>query len=498
MNAHKLLCQVSVMLPIGPEDPFFAGKKVSMDSPLPRMIQTIRQFYGPSSVSGSHGPSIHQCLADAWELKCTDPRDKVYGLLSLVRNKYIILDQTEDDDDAQDHMVSAGRQQVIKIDYEAEYQTLYEDIARLILDEEGLLGLLTDAGLGHSQNTLLPSWVPDWSYADRTPTLQHWHGETNSTSACCAAGRTRALVENRVIPGCLPVGAKFQGTVLLCALKYIGEEDIELELPGMTSTPKLKNHIASLWKCFASKLLFYRDNDFRLNAFWRTLICNRRHDLHMGPVPSKSFVESFVLAMIEMLTAPKDTEYECLCPLEHADSQNSKEAQEVAKVNESAIQINWTAPKSSADYASGSAENDRPSDLSYAKMRASYETGNSNSSDEYHSIYSDHYFDAVRKSSLGRRFFLTHNGYMGVGPRNTEMGDQVVILKGGPLPFILRRDRSPKNADLANEECFTLIGEAYVHGLSDGEGIRDMKNPVDVRHARKEPIVSLAYTSSAG
>jgi hypothetical protein len=68
-------------------------------------------------------------------------------------------------------MVSAGRQQVIKIDYEAEYQTLYEDIARLIFDEEGLLELLTDAGLGHSQNTLLPSWVPDWSYADRTPTL---------------------------------------------------------------------------------------------------------------------------------------------------------------------------------------------------------------------------------------------------------------------------------------------------------------------------------------
>jgi len=66
---------------------------------------------------------------------------------------------------------------------------------------------------------------------------------------------------------------------------------------------------------------------------------------------------------------------------------------------------------------------------------------------------------------------------MGVGPRNMEMGDQVVILKGGPLPFILRRDRSPENADLANEECFTLIGEAYVHGLSDGEGIRDMKNP---------------------
>jgi hypothetical protein len=127
-------------------------------------------------------------------------------------------------------------------------------VARLVLAEEGLLGLLTDAGLGHSQNTLLPSWVPNCSHAERLPTLIHWYGKTNSTSAYYAAGRTKALVENKLKPGCLTVGAKLQGTVLVCALKYIGEEDVEPGLPGIASTPKMENHIASLWKCFASKL----------------------------------------------------------------------------------------------------------------------------------------------------------------------------------------------------------------------------------------------------
>lgn len=86
MNAHRLLCYVTVMLPIGPEDPSFGGESLSMGAPLPRTIETVRKFYSPSNVSDSQETGIHQCLADAWELKCTDPRDKVYGLLGLVQH----------------------------------------------------------------------------------------------------------------------------------------------------------------------------------------------------------------------------------------------------------------------------------------------------------------------------------------------------------------------------------------------------------------------------
>jgi hypothetical protein len=174
------------------------------------------------------------------------------------------------------------------------------------------------------------------------------------------------------------------------------------------------------------------------------MICNRRHDLWEGSVPSKSFIESFIFAMTEMFTAPEDTEYECLCPLEFVDRPYSKGAQNIAKANESQIQINLRAPESTAEGASDHAQDhNRPSNLYSATARVTYESGNPNNSEEYHPVYSAHFLDAVRKSSMGRRFFPTHNGYIGVGPHNMEMGDQVAILKGEPLPFILRGDRSP-------------------------------------------------------
>jgi hypothetical protein len=108
------------MLPTGPEDPFFGGKSLSIGAQLPRTIETVRKFYSLSNVSDSQEPGIHQCLADAWELKCTDPRDKIYGLLGLVRSEYTILDQLEDNDDAQKHVVKVRGQQWIKIDYGAD------------------------------------------------------------------------------------------------------------------------------------------------------------------------------------------------------------------------------------------------------------------------------------------------------------------------------------------------------------------------------------------
>jgi hypothetical protein len=91
----------------------------------------------------------------------------------------------------------------------------------------------------------------------------------------------------------------------------------------------------------------------------------------------QSFIESLIFAMIRIFTAPEDTEYESLCPLEFVDSQHSKGAQNVAKANESPIQINLRAPKSTAEGASDHAqEHNRPSNLYSATARVTYESGN--------------------------------------------------------------------------------------------------------------------------
>ena len=61
-----------------------------------------------------------------------------------------------------------------------------------------------------------------------------------------------------------------------------------------------------------------------------------------------------------------------------------------------------------------------------------------------------------------RRFFVTAQGRMGLGPRTMNEGDVVTVLFGGKWPFLLRDHQSHHH----------LVGAAYVHGVMYGEAVR--------------------------
>lgn len=86
---------------------------------------------------------------------------------------------------------------------------------------------------------------------------------------------------------------------------------------------------------------------------------------------------------------------------------------------------------------------------------------------EPESLMNSYYYGCVTYSIsaaiLGRSYFLTKSGYMGLG--NPEVGDQVWILCGGDIPFILRT--SPDGV------YNYLIGGCYVQGIMDGEAMED-------------------------
>jgi Heterokaryon incompatibility protein (HET) len=62
-----------------------------------------------------------------------------------------------------------------------------------------------------------------------------------------------------------------------------------------------------------------------------------------------------------------------------------------------------------------------------------------------------------------RKFFTTEDGYFGLGPLTIRVADIVYLLLGSTVPVLLR----PITPD-----TMTFVGEAYVHGLMDGEGCR--------------------------
>ena len=80
------------------------------------------------------------------------------------------------------------------------------------------------------------------------------------------------------------------------------------------------------------------------------------------------------------------------------------------------------------------------------------------------------YFDAFARLCMGRSFFATKGGRIGLGPRSIQQGDPIVILPNGTVPFLLRQMEE-------NVKIHQLVGEAYVHGLMWGEMADDLQDP---------------------
>lgn len=82
-------------------------------------------------------------------------------------------------------------------------------------------------------------------------------------------------------------------------------------------------------------------------------------------------------------------------------------------------------------------------------------------------------FKELYESLIGmmenQTFFITKTGYIGIGPPQTTSGDRVWILHGGNVPFVMKKIDEDKGG------CpqLALIGDAYVHGVMDGEAVQD-------------------------
>ena len=69
-----------------------------------------------------------------------------------------------------------------------------------------------------------------------------------------------------------------------------------------------------------------------------------------------------------------------------------------------------------------------------------------------------------------RRVFRTKRMMLlGTGARSLRAGDEVWILGGGKVPYVLRPVKKKADGESVVETKHRLIGEAYVHGLMHGD-----------------------------
>lgn len=71
-------------------------------------------------------------------------------------------------------------------------------------------------------------------------------------------------------------------------------------------------------------------------------------------------------------------------------------------------------------------------------------------------------------SAYSRRGFSTDKGRIGLGNRDIRVGDSICVLGGGSMPFILRQVEGHGGG-----VAYQYIGQAYVHGIMDGEAMNE-------------------------
>lgn len=62
-------------------------------------------------------------------------------------------------------------------------------------------------------------------------------------------------------------------------------------------------------------------------------------------------------------------------------------------------------------------------------------------------------------------FFVTHQGYIGIGPEDSRAGDALCVLFGGHVPYLMREISEMRD----RKGTHTFVGHACVHGVMDGQ-----------------------------
>jgi hypothetical protein len=74
------------------------------------------------------------------------------------------------------------------------------------------------------------------------------------------------------------------------------------------------------------------------------------------------------------------------------------------------------------------------------------------------------YWQHTVSRSSGRKYFVSRRGYLGVGPSMTSPDDVIAIILSLDTPLVLKA---------IGKDHYQIVGEAYVHGIMDGELMGD-------------------------
>ncbi len=373
----------------------------------------------------------------------TDPRDKVYSLLSLAPEDY---------------------RRCIIPDYAASNTAVavYEHLARCALQLGDLPVLLPNASISRHHPTLA-SWAPDWSYSPRQPlsgTLYSCSGRDARCSAYVSPfqhhNRSKMVIRGSVVDTISHAGPRWSP----------GAEHKLPDSPGRGGQPDpakapVAFSLAASFRALATRVLQARGRDYpggcRLaTAVWQTLTCGT---IRGGEQRATDADEAHYDAFLECLE-DRGAERPVLFReaaggggglepvLGHEDDDVS------ARLENLSLDFGMGAPRRNTRQGTAAGPATTSTREEVNRRRADLEERTMP------------FLTSLLKFHPGRRNCVTEKSYFAAAPDEARESDEIAVFFGHPVPYVVRRAGGP---DEHGREQFRLVGHCYVHGIMDGE-----------------------------
>lgn len=331
--------------------------------------------------------TIFHLLAIYRSRSCTDPRDKIYGLLGLTNGEESSL---------------------IVSDYASPVSTVYEQVTLKLLQHHRNLDMFSQIlsrSLKRDGITVvgLPSWAPDWTLEGTKNQLLDLYNRLVDLRFYNASGGSLASVK-------------------LAAPGKISLRGIPLDSCSRFSEPNDSMHL------------------YKLSTFkpWIDLVADKLSLLYPDPFfTSTTSTTTYEDAYWQTLCGsivPKTTEMDFVPPSAYVRSSND--------CIQRSWYDNWSAYMQTSHLFPAHLK-----DIDYQIKKAERSA----------------FVLSILPSTATRKLFLSKESeLLGLASMDAQVGDRIALLEGGKVPYILRLKDGGENE-------WEILGDAYVHGMMDGE-----------------------------
>ncbi len=362
----------------------------------------------PSNESERDRPSLVKILERLRRSHASDPRDKVFAAFGL-----------------------ASLEEQVPVDYNLPVETLYTRITQKSIQVTRSFRILAYSYYS-SRITDVPSWVVDWSDTSRAESfvlpqrgLQFLSSqdEHNEAQFYHASGSSKPSVHFDDGSRRMVVKATMLGHIA-----FVSTHD----LPHAGKASQTRPDWPDLQE-IDSYATQRRQNEAEVQHILSRSTWLREWLAHQSHLPSTSFPAIDRSGWQDMDTVTQDTFTQIIYKPKHQSLLSAFRRTLVADVmsnseQDAREQRNAVAATSDGDY------------------------------------YRNLLLRTIISRLDGRAFAVLDTGHLALVPGESCLQDRVAIVQGGELPFVLRPATTP-----AAGEGFMFVGQAYVHGVMDGE-----------------------------